>query len=62
MDIKKLFEEHIVKAKKYVQLQSQGIPQIQAAYEVFGNEIGDEMTRLYQKEINFTNDTAIFPN
>ena len=39
------------KARKYVQLQNQGVSKMEATYRVFGNKIGDEMVKLWQHEI-----------
>ena len=51
MDINKIFQEHIAKAKKYIKLQDEGVSQMEAAYKVFGTKAGDELVRLHQHEI-----------
>lgn len=50
MNLHKLFEDQIAKSKKYVQLQSEGMSQMEATYKVFGAEVGDGMVRLKQAE------------
>lgn len=51
MDLTKLFQDQISKSKRYVALQDNGMPQIEATYKVFGHEVGDEMVKLYQSEM-----------
>lgn len=51
INITDIFREHTQKAKRYVQLQNEGVSQIEATYRIFGNKIGDEMVRLKQHEI-----------
>lgn len=52
LNIKQVFEE-ISKAKRYVQLQNNGVSQMEATYMVFGNIVGDEMVRMRQHELIF---------
>ena len=49
-NITKNFQD-TAKAQRYIKLQNEGVPQIQATYMVFGTELGDEMLRLHQHEI-----------
>lgn len=48
---KTTFQEHVTKAIKYMSLLAKGMCPIMATYQVFGNEIGDELVRLKQHEI-----------
>jgi len=50
MKNKTIFQEP-EKAKKYIQLQNQGMSQMEATYKVWGTEIGDSMVLLRQHEI-----------
>jgi len=50
MNITEVMREQIEKAKHFVKLQDE-MSNIEAAYIVFGNEVGDEMIRLHQHEI-----------
>lgn len=51
MDLKKIFEQHIEMSKRYVKLQDEGISRIEAAYKVFGTEVGDAVLKIKQREI-----------
>lgn len=46
-----IFQLDVEKSKRYVQLQNQGMSQMEATYRVFGSKIGDEMVRLHQHEL-----------
>ena len=52
LNIKNIFQD-MRKAKKYVQLQNEGISKMEAAYIVWGSKIGDELVKLCQHELIF---------
>lgn len=51
MNIKEELEKHIAQSKRYVKLQDEGATSLEAAYKVFGNEVGDALVLLKQSEI-----------
>lgn len=52
LNIQEIFHD-MRKAKRYVELQNEGISKMESAYKVFGPKIGDELVKLCQHELIF---------
>ena len=52
LNIKDIFSD-MNKARRYVQLQNEGLSKMEAAYRVWGTKIGDELVKLCQHELIF---------
>lgn len=48
-----IFQMDATKAKEYIRLQNEGVPQLEATYKIFGNTVGDEMLKMKQHELIF---------
>lgn len=51
MTLSQIFQQHIEKAKRYIELQNKGMGQVEAAYRVYGVEVGDQFVKMRQHEI-----------